>query len=113
MGLFLVSYLAAPLVLLAASAGAGLLVRRLARGAVAPVLVLPAGFVTLLAVGTFLTGFSWSFTAPLNWVAIVLLASAASRGAATTSVRCWASAPRGCGPASRRSARSSPCSPPP
>ncbi len=73
MGLFLVSYLAAPLVLLAASAGAGLLVRRLARGAVAPVLVLPAGFVTLLAVGTFLTGFSWSFTAHLNWVAIVLL----------------------------------------
>ena len=73
MGLFLVSYLAAPLVLLAASAGAGLLVRRLARGAIAPVLVLPAGFVTLLAVGTFLTGFAWSFTAHLNWVAIVLL----------------------------------------
>ena len=55
------------------AAGAGLVVRRLARGAVAPVLVLPAGFVTLLAVGTFLTGFSWSFTAHLNWVAIVLL----------------------------------------
>src|SRR4051812_29324292 len=74
MGLFLVSYLAAPLVLLAASAGAGLLVRRLAGGAIAPVLVLPAGFVTLLAVGTFLTGFAWSVTAHLNWVAIVLLA---------------------------------------
>jgi hypothetical protein len=73
MGLFLVSYLATPLVLLAASAGAGLLVRRVARGALAPVLVLPAGFVTLLAVGTFLTGFSWDVTAHLNWVATVLL----------------------------------------
>jgi hypothetical protein len=73
MGLFLVSYLATPLVLLAASAGAGLLVRRLARGAIAPVLVLPLGFATLLAVGTFLTGFSWSVTAHLNWVAIVAL----------------------------------------
>jgi len=73
MGLFLVSYLATPLVLLAATAGAGLLVRRLAGGAIAPVLVLPLGFVTLLAVGTFLTGFSWSVTAHANAVAVVLL----------------------------------------
>jgi hypothetical protein len=73
MGLFLVSYLATPLVLLAASAGAGLAVRHLARGAVAPVLVLPLGFVTLLAVGTFLTGFDWNVTAHANWVAIVAL----------------------------------------
>jgi hypothetical protein len=69
--LFVVSYILAPLVLLAASAGAGLLARRLAGGRVAPVLVLPLGFATLLAVGTFLTAFS--FTARLNAVAIVVL----------------------------------------
>src|SRR5918997_2559523 len=74
MGLFLVSYVVTPVVLLVASGGAGLLVRRLAGGAIAPVLVLPAGFAALLAVGTFLTGFAWHVTAHANVVVLVLLA---------------------------------------
>ena len=72
LGLFLIAYVAAPLVMLAACAGAGLLVWRASGRGMAPVLVLPAGFATLLAVGTFLTAFD--LTAELNAVAIVLLA---------------------------------------
>jgi hypothetical protein len=72
LGLFLIAYIAAPLLMLAASAGAGLLVWRVSGRHLAPVLVLPAGFAALLAIGTFLTAFD--FTAELNAGALVLFA---------------------------------------
>jgi hypothetical protein len=89
-GLFLASYVLGPLVMLVASAGAGLLLWRLAGRTLPGALVLPLGFAVLLAVGTFLTAFS--FTARLNAVAIVLLGVgglALERRAVLDAVRGW------------------------
>ncbi|MEA2178759.1 MAG: hypothetical protein QOG77_2056, partial [Solirubrobacteraceae bacterium] len=71
LGLFLLAYLLAPLIMLASCAGTGLLLWHLSGKRMAPVLVAPLGFAALLAFGTFLTAFS--FTARLNAVAIVVL----------------------------------------
>jgi hypothetical protein len=60
-GLFLYAWLLFPLLLIGASAGAGLLVRRLSGGALSGVLLLPVGFaltVALCALGTSSTSFA-------------------------------------------------------
>jgi hypothetical protein len=88
LGLFLLAYLAAPLIMVASSVGTGLLLWRLSGKRIAPVLVAPLGFAALLAFGTFLTAFS--FTARLNAVAIAVLGIAGlwvGRG----ELRAWAS----------------------
>jgi hypothetical protein len=71
LGLFLLAYLAAPVIILASSLGTGLLLWHLSGRRMAPVLIAPLGFAGLLAFGTFLTAFS--FTARLNAVAMVVL----------------------------------------
>src|SRR5215218_9341800 len=50
-GLFLTSWVVAPVAMLLVVAGLGLLVRRLSGGALAPLHVLPVGFAALLVVG--------------------------------------------------------------
>jgi hypothetical protein len=72
--MFLTAWLLFPLVLLALSAGAGLLVRHLAGGAVPAVLLVPVGFATVVVVSVALT---WSEpTAPLAPAALVVAAAA-------------------------------------
>jgi hypothetical protein len=71
-GLFLSAWLLFPLLLVAASAGCGLLVRRLSAGALSGVLLLPVGFalvVSLCTLGTSVTSF-----APATGIVVILVA---------------------------------------
>jgi hypothetical protein len=58
-GLFLSAWLAFPLLLLATSAGCGLLVRRVSGGALSGVLLLPTGFSLVVAIATLGTSVTW------------------------------------------------------
>ncbi|HEV2752676.1 MAG TPA: hypothetical protein VGV36_02435, partial [Solirubrobacteraceae bacterium] len=69
--LFLVSYLVAPALMLACCLGGGLLVRRMAGGALPAVFVLPLGYAAVVTTGALLT--TWDATAELAGPAFVLL----------------------------------------
>ena len=83
-GLFLVSWLLAPALILVLIWGCGLLVQR-ASGTLRAVYVLPVGFAVMVLVGGFLT--SWDATAELTGPAIAALAVAGFAAA-------WGSRPR-------------------
>jgi len=72
-GLFLTSWVVAPVAMLLVVAGLGLLVRRLSGGALAPLHVLPVGFAALLVVGALMTQLAQ--TAPLTGGALLVLAA--------------------------------------
>jgi hypothetical protein len=73
-GLFLVSWVLAPALILGVSLGLGLLVRRLAAGRPSGILLLPVGFAATLVIGVFFT--QWGATAELTPLAVVLPALA-------------------------------------
>lgn len=66
-----------PLVLLVASLGCGMLVRRLAGGALATILLCPVGFALVLVICTFATSYSWMATAAEAIVAVAAIAGVA------------------------------------
>ena len=71
-GLFLSAWLLFPALLLVASAGCGLLVRRLSSGAVSGVLLLPVGFALVVSLCTLGTSNTWF--APATGAAVVIVA---------------------------------------
>jgi hypothetical protein len=73
-GSFLGAWLLFPLVLLAASVGGGLLVRRLAGGELSTLLVAPVGFALLVVICAFATSYGW--LAPLAGPLVVAAAVA-------------------------------------
>src|SRR5919109_1187646 len=74
LGLFLLAWVVAPLLMLAVSLGLGLLVRSIAGGGASGVFVLPVGFAAALVIGSLFT--QWGATAELTPVALVLPAVA-------------------------------------
>jgi len=68
LGLFLVAWVVAPMLVLALSAGLGLLVRRVSAGSPGGVFLLPVGFAAALVIGSLFT--EWGATAELTPVAL-------------------------------------------
>ena len=71
-GLFLSAWLLFPLMLAVASAGCGLLVRRLSAGAVSGVLLLPVGFALVVSLSTLGTSNTWF--APATGIVVIVVA---------------------------------------